>query len=237
VALRKWKQRPSLRRWAFSQSRQDPRHSKTSPNQEKSKQKIRYLPVDTDLKRTSIQPSQAKMLDPFIPPRRLVQALQPLSSLLYLKTFPLHAHEILLSWASYHVIQTTVAPLISKCLFPKAYSEWSRKTRINWDSRLVSLLQSSVISSAALYVIFNDRERSAMDWKGRIWGYTGAGGMVQGFAAGYFLWDIVVSVRYLDVFGPFTLAHALSAFCITMLGFVSLFFYSFPRAWKKADLN
>lgn len=163
------------------------------------------------------------MLDPFIPPpRALVQAVRPMSDLLHLKTFPLHAHEILISWASYHVLETTIAPLLSKWLFPKTYLNWPTRTKINWNARFVSLIQSSFISSAALYVILHDRERSGMDWKGRIWGYTGAGGMVQGFAAGYFLWDIVVSTRYLSVFGAGSLAHALSAFLITILGFVSL---------------
>ena len=161
------------------------------------------------------------MLDPLIPPSALVQTLHPLSSSLHLKTFPLHAHEILISWASYHVIGSTVAPIVSKWLFPESYPSWSAKTRLNWNARLVSLIQSSFISSVALYVILNDRERKDTDWKGRIWGYTGAQGMVQGFAAGYFLWDIVVSVRYLEIFGPGSLVHALSAFCITMLGFVS----------------
>ena len=35
----------------------------------------------------------------------------------------------------------------------------------------------------------------------RVWGYTGASGMVQGFAAGYFLWDLVTSAGNLDVHG------------------------------------
>jgi hypothetical protein len=45
--------------------------------------------------------------------------------------------------------------------------------------------------------------------------------MVQGFAAGYFLWDLGVSVRHVDVLGLGSLAHAISALLVTGLGFVS----------------
>ena len=59
-----------------------------------------------------------------------------------------------------------------------------------------------------------------MDWSERIWGYTGAGGMIQGFAAGYFLWDLCVSVTNVNVFGWGLLAHAISALIVFSLGFV-----------------
>ena len=56
----------------------------------------------------------------------------------------------------------------------------------------------------------------------RVWGYTGASGMVQGFAAGYFLWDLVASAGSLDVHGAGALMHAVSALAVSLLGFVSL---------------
>ncbi len=36
-----------------------------------------------------------------------------------------------------------------------------------------------------------------MDWEQRIWGYSGAMGLVQAFAAGYFVWDLTVSLIYI----------------------------------------
>lgn len=60
-----------------------------------------------------------------------------------------------------------------------------------------------------------------MGMEGRVWGYTGAGGMVQGFAAGYFLWDLVVCVGNVGVFGWGLLAHAVAALVVFSLGFVS----------------
>lgn len=60
-----------------------------------------------------------------------------------------------------------------------------------------------------------------MDWRGRVWGYTGAGGMIQGFAAGYFLWDLCVSAVHVSIFGWGMLAHAIAALIVFSLGFVS----------------
>lgn len=56
---------------------------------------------------------------------------------------------------------------------------------------------------------------------GRVFGYTTASGAVQGYAAGYFLWDLVMSAWYLEIFGPGFLAHAASAVAVYNLGFVS----------------
>ena len=72
-----------------------------------------------------------------------------------------------------------------------------------------------------MFVIWNDEDRSETDWAGRIWGYNGAGGVVQGLAAGYFLWDLVASILHLNVLGWGSLAHAVSALLVTSLGFAS----------------
>ncbi len=79
-----------------------------------------------------------------------------------------------------------------------------------------------------------------MDAVGRVFGYTGAMGAVQGFAAGYFVWDLWVSIIHLDVLGVGSLAHAASALLITMFGFVSaplfiliLFPFPFPSHYPS----
>lgn len=56
----------------------------------------------------------------------------------------------------------------------------------------------------------------------RVYGYTGASGLVQGLACGYFIWDLVVSVRYFRIFGPGILAHAVTALMVFSFGFVSI---------------
>ena len=71
-----------------------------------------------------------------------------------------------------------------------------------------------------------------MDWKERIWGYTGAGGMIQGFAAGYFLWDLLVSAMNIEIFGWGMLAHAISAVVVFSMGFVSFSMHSYTLHLK-----
>ena len=73
----------------------------------------------------------------------------------------------------------------------------------------------------ALWVMWADEERKALDWSGRVWGYTGGGGLVQALAAGYFLWDICISFVHVQIFGWGMLAHAVAALAVFSLGFVS----------------
>ncbi|KAL8832643.1 MAG: hypothetical protein Q9170_004803 [Blastenia crenularia] len=160
------------------------------------------------------------MRDPFFaPPDILVRAAEPVARSLALKTLPLHTHEILPAFCFYEFINRVVSPYVSARLAPKTYPQLSRKTKVNWDVHFVSMVQSCFINSLALWVIYADKERTAMGWKERVWGYTGASGMVQGFAAGYFTWDLLASVKDVDVHGWGALFHAASALTVSMMGF------------------
>ena len=161
------------------------------------------------------------MRDPIPAPSPLVHFANPLARTLSLRTLPLHVHEILPSFALYVYLHSSIAPLASRHLFPQTYPSLHPRTKANWNARAVSLLQSCCINTAALAVIYLDKERWAMGPRERVWGYTGASGMVQGFAAGYFLWDLVTSAGNMDVHGPGALMHAVSALAVSMLGFVS----------------
>lgn len=70
-----------------------------------------------------------------------------------------------------------------------------------------------------------------MGWEERVWGYTGASGMIQGFAAGYFLWDLFTCAGNVGVFGWGLLAHAVAALVVFSLGFVSFVFLFFLSAF------
>ena len=162
------------------------------------------------------------MRDPLPAPSFLVQNAQPIARALSLRTLPFHAHEILPSFGLYTFLDNFVAPRVSAKIFPQTYSTLSEKTKRNWDVHVVSLLQSCFINTAALLVIWLDKKRWKMGPRERVWGYTGATGMVQGFSAGYFLWDLVISATNLDVHGTGALAHAASALAVSLLGFVSM---------------
>jgi hypothetical protein len=89
----------------------------------------------------------------------------------------------------------------------------------------------------ALWTIASDSERRGMNLEERMWGYTGAAGLVQALATGYFLFDLVAMVRYLDVFGYGMLAHALSCLVTYTLGFVGPKFKNSKIQKKKTPTS
>ena len=163
------------------------------------------------------------MHDPFPlpPPSLLVRLTTPLANAFSLPTLSLHIHELLLATLVYHLICRYISPFLSARLFPRTYPALSARTRLNWDVHVVSLAQSLFINTLALWVMWTDEERGRMGWEERVWGYTGADGMIQGFAAGYFLWDLIMCAGNVAVFGWGLLAHAVAALVVFSLGFVS----------------
>jgi len=162
------------------------------------------------------------MRDPFpIPPiPALSKAVQPLADRLDFPTLPLHVHEVLGAALFYTFIHLVVSPILSTWLFPSYYPRHSRAKRVNWDAHVVSLVQSTLINGLALWVMWESRdERSSVDWQQRVWAYDGASGFVQAMAAGYFVWDLITTLSYLDIFGLGLLAHATSALAVYSFGF------------------
>jgi hypothetical protein len=168
---------------------------------------------------------------PFPPWPWLSKVVQPFADYFSLTTLPLHVHEVLGSFLAYTFINIVVAPIISTWLFPLRYPRLSAERKINWDVHVVSLVQSTTINFLALWVMWADEERMNMTWQERVWGYTGAAGMIQGMATGYFLWDLMVTVQHVKVFGLGMLAHALSALLVFSFGFVSIPFSAVDDAY------
>lgn len=163
------------------------------------------------------------MKDPFFigPVPWIVKLTQPLCDRLNLPALPLHIHEVAVAALFYSFICNPVSPFLSRMIVPGHYNKLSRKRRLNWDVHVVSMIQSILINVLATWVMIKDKERSAMNWEERIWGYTGAMSMIQSLAAGYFVWDLCITSRNLDVFGLGTLAHAIAALLVYSFGYVS----------------
>ena len=167
------------------------------------------------------------MIDPLpLPPSSLRALVEPIANALGIQTISFHAHEIFLAFSVYSLLYSRVSPALSSRLFPQIYPNLLPQKRINWNVHVTSLCQSVFICATALWVMWTDEERKNMNARERIWGYTGAMGMTQAFAAGYFAWDVMVSVVHYDVLGPGSLAHAISALIVTNLGFVSFMPFS-----------
>lgn len=164
------------------------------------------------------------MLDPFpLPaPTWLSTVAAPAAEALSLPTIPAHLHEILLSALFHHLVCAYLSPFLSRMLFPRSYPSLPAHSRLNWDVHVVSLVQSVAIVIFAFYVMFCDEERAtaSTDWRERVWGYTGALGLLQSLATGYFAWDLVLSAKWVGIFGWGLLAHAVCALCVYLFGFV-----------------
>ncbi|KAI1336402.1 TLC domain-containing protein [Xylariaceae sp. FL0016] len=161
------------------------------------------------------------MKDPFpIPPiPALAEAVKPWAEYLALPTLPLHIHEVLIMAGFYMFVGSVVSPLVSRRLFPVQYNALSRSKRLNWNVHVVSLVQSTMINGLALWVMYADDERRNMDWQERVWGYDGAAAMIQALAAGYFLYDLILTASNVGIFGLGMLAHAISALLVYSFGF------------------
>lgn len=162
------------------------------------------------------------MKDPWGPPSGwLLAYAEPVAERLGLGAMPPHIHQGILALAFYQTVQSVVSPAVSRRLFPKIYPNLPPRTKLNWDIHVVSLLQSIFISTLAWWVIAVDDERWAMKNGERVFGYSGACGLVAAMAAGYFSWDFIVSTIHIRVFGIGMFLHACSAICVYSLGNVS----------------
>lgn len=175
------------------------------------------------------------MIDPLPPPPRwLRNAILPLAHWLNIPTLAEHIHEALFAFTAYQFIHYYVAPRLSSRLFPNIYPKLNRRTRLNWNVHVVSLVQSTLINTASLWLMFNDNERRSMSPGEKIYGYTGASGLVQALGFGYFLYDLIVSTVYMRIFGIGMVFHGLSALWVFSFGFVSIFLY-FPIHLSSCD--
>lgn len=161
------------------------------------------------------------MHDPFpiARPESLVKYVQPVADYLSLNTLPLHFHEVAVAYVLYDVTYRFIAPAFSRIFFPRVYATFNARTKLNWDVHIVSFVQSTLICALALWVMWTDKELNSMDRIERVHGYTGASGLIQAFAGGYFLWDLVITVQNVKIFGIGMLFHAISALCVFLLGF------------------
>lgn len=162
------------------------------------------------------------MLDPFPPPPAwLRDFVEPWALYYNVPALTEHAHEVVIAFAGYLFIHFILSPVLSPVLFPRHYPKLNPRTKLNWDVHVVSLVQSTFINGMALWVMFVDEDRASMNAPERVYGYTGACGLVSAFAAGYFVYDLIVSTIYVKLFGIGMLFHGISALWVFSFGFVS----------------
>jgi hypothetical protein len=173
------------------------------------------------------------MLDPFrlSLPSQIEAPLVRFANAAALPSLPQHAHEVLFAIGLYSLTMGVVSPAVSSVLVPKTYKGFDRRTRISWDIHFVSFVQACIVNALSFYLIFYDEERKAWrgeeNWEKRIWGYTGMTGFTQSMALGYFLWDLYMCLRYLNIFGWGMVVHAVASVGMFTFGFVGFSIFGF----------
>ncbi|KAJ5834395.1 hypothetical protein N7447_000421 [Penicillium robsamsonii] len=168
------------------------------------------------------------MLDPFPPPPEWLRSFaEPYAIRFNSPTLTDHIHEVIAAFVFYLLIHAVLSPCLSPILF-KSYNKLTPRTKLNWDIHVVSFIQSIVINAAALWVMYFDEERSSMTSGERVFAYTGACGLIQALAVGYFVYDLIVSIVHVRMFGIGMLFHAVSALWVFSLGFRPFLNYFAP---------
>ncbi|KAL4811500.1 TLC domain-containing protein [Aspergillus unguis] len=160
------------------------------------------------------------MLDPVPPPPDwLREIVEPWALRLNLPVLTDHVHEVMAAFIGYLFIHYVLSPWLSPKLFPRHYPNLNKRTKLNWDVHVVSLVQSTFINAIALWVLFVDEERSSMTSGERVLGYTGSCALISSLAVGYFIYDLIISTLYVKMFGIGMLFHAISALWVFSFGF------------------
>ena len=114
----------------------------------------------------------------------------PYAEALGLPYFPRHVVTIFRSmmlWWSIQLLSHGVSPY----LFPKAFANMPARKRTSWDVHIVSLVHSSIVAPLLLYYWLKIDENTD-----RLYGYRFQVGQLYSLSFGYFVWDVIVSLRY-----------------------------------------
>ncbi|KAL4919330.1 TLC domain-containing protein [Aspergillus aurantiobrunneus] len=160
------------------------------------------------------------MLNPVPPPPEwLREIVEPWALRFNLPALADHFHEVVTVFIAYLFIHYFLSPWLSPKLFPRHYPNLNKRTKLNWDVHVVSLIQSTFINAVALWVLFTDDERKSMTPGERVLGYTGSCALISSLAVGYFIYDLIISTIYVKIFGIGMLFHAISALWVFSFGF------------------
>lgn len=135
-------------------------------------------------------------------------------------TLDKHIHELIAVFLAYHALYL-LSYFLSPRIWPAKFKTLSYKTRIDFHIHVVSLVQS-VLILILIIPCFYDLDLA----EDRVFGYTPYSGFVTTMALGYFLWDSVMSIWYVQYFGIGFLVHGIvssAVFAIGLSPFISYY--------------
>ena len=133
---------------------------------------------------------------------------------------------ILASWFFFTCL-SGASRYLGPSFFPQVFSKLTpaekRKMRLTWPHHTVSLVHALIVSILAFRAIILKELPSDP-----VWGYSESVMRMVAFSAGYFLWDLKVSIHYWKFYGSAFLMHALMASSSMVVSFRPYMHYYAP---------
>ncbi|CAL9734289.1 hypothetical protein MOSE0_E02630 [Monosporozyma servazzii] len=119
----------------------------------------------------------------------------------------LHLHEIAYAFLFYQTISSFIAPMVNRLIFGERYTSIKdEKLKIDFDIHVVSMVQALI----SLYIIWP--VLTLPFFSHNIATYQNDYcSMVSSLSAGYFVWDLIVCLKYIHIYGFQYLIHAVVA--------------------------
>lgn len=97
----------------------------------------------------------------------------------------------------------------SSFVFGNSYKSLPNTKQRSWDTRFVAVIHAVAVCVLAVPICFDEHLN-----QDRVFGTNSYSQSVFAFTSGYFLWDIVVSIRFFDDFGVGSVVHAVLCFFV-----------------------
>ncbi|KAI9244285.1 TLC domain-containing protein [Phascolomyces articulosus] len=107
-----------------------------------------------------------------------------------------------------------VSRIISPLLFPKTFQFFKGYTPTNWHIHVVSSFHSVLISVGSICILF-DGELA----KNKLFGYSPWAATIYSISCGYFIWDIIMAVRYMKYQGVSMVCHGIAGFIVIFMAY------------------
>ncbi|KAI7849693.1 TLC domain-containing protein [Circinella umbellata] len=130
-----------------------------------------------------------------------------------LLTLKYHWQVILLSTILCSVIYE-ISRTISPLLFPKTFQFFKGYTPTNWHVHVVSTFHSILITVGSIYILC-DGELA----KNKIFGYSPWAMTIYSISCGYFIWDVIMAIRYIKYQGITMVCHGVAGFIVIFMAY------------------
>ncbi|EDO15666.1 hypothetical protein Kpol_1008p2 [Vanderwaltozyma polyspora DSM 70294] len=131
--------------------------------------------------------------------------------------FLLHLHEIFFSYLFYQILSSFIVPIANKQIFGHHYTSiTSEKLKIDFDIHSVSMVQCTISLFLLAPVLTLPLGLNIVTY------HDPYCSLVSAITIGYFVWDIIVCIRYYNLYGLQFLIHGIISFyvfCITLIPF------------------